>query len=685
MSFLSRMPFSKKIFLAIFGTATLTALLVCGILYGTLSSYRHADFVYSYVDHMNLLTKSLDRMEESQARIALNAVKALQLKDQIKPLAKADLESLVKELGVNEINVYDNEDSLLEKFPDLEVTKFSIYQSSLMRGSDNRVGHHTVMASRDNKHFIEAVIYFDDLTQLLREMAEHDADNLSIEMIGPDNDILGHIQKAGFQPTLDLQKALNQKDGTFWHGDQLIVLTSMQNEQQETYRFVATISTKSLIKELRRTQVTFLIVALGLIFVSWWLSRLVTTSLLQKVEFIRGTLTHITQTQDYSKRVSISSENSEDEIDDLGKNLNVMLGTLQSHQAQLLEAERDKARSQVAAQVAHDIRSPLMSMNMALSQIESSQLEPLAIIKSAVARIAGIVQKLSAVSAAKKPEEPVMEAPKLTLVEPLIASVFNEHLVRKSSSQSLTFQGASSLPHIWSVVQVSELQTALSNIINNAFEAGATNVALILSSTAKEWTLEVKDNGKGIPSEILEKIFERSFTFGKKSGTGLGLFQAKAAIEWSGGTLEVKSAADQGSSFILHMPREKNPIWLPAFIELDIDQPICFVDDDPNVLNAWRDKVVSLGLRKAHFFGSLHELTAWSKTWPETAVLVIDQNLDENKKGLEFLSELGIGKRAYLCTSEFDEKWIQDQIRKLNGFLIPKPWISQFELKVRTS
>jgi anti-sigma regulatory factor (Ser/Thr protein kinase) len=279
-----------------------------------------------------------------------------------------------------------------------------------------------------------------------------------------------------------------------------------------------------------------------------------------------------------------------------------------------------------------------------------------------------------------------MEAPKLTLVEPLIASVINEHSVRKTAQQKISLTGVGQLPKIWSVVQIVELQTAISNLINNAFEAGASEVALNLSEQHKTWTLEIKDNGKGIPAQVLGKIFERSFTFGKKTGTGLGLFQAKSAIEWSGGTLEVATTVEQGTTFTMRLPREKKPAWLPALIEVGLDQSICFLDDDQNVLDCWKTKASDLGLKQAHFFRTSTELLNWSalSAWPENALLVTDQNLGEDKKGLDILAELGIGKRGYLCTSEFDEKWVQDQVRKLNCQLIPKPWISQFELKVRT-
>lgn len=698
MTRFSQLKFSRKIFLAIFGTAAGAALMICLFLYGTLSAFRYDEFEDSYVDHMNLLGKTLARVEEAQSRIALNAALNVKQLDQIKrgKLSTQDLQGLVQSLNVSRINIYDGQGRALV-FSDtqppvlalagLEMSPDLKFQTPLSKGADAQVGQHTLLASQDGKRIIEVILYFDHVTQLLREMAQHDEDNLSVELMGAQGESLGLIERPDFKGTVHTAEVLKHPDGATWYSDRISVLTTIkQSDLARNYRLITTISTRALTLELRKIQIVLVSSFVVLLVLSWVLSKTLTKTLLTRVESIRGLLGDITRTQEYSQRIHVSDSTSQDEIEDLGQKLNLMLETLQSHQKQMLEAVRDKARSQVAAQVAHDIRSPLMSMNMALGQIESSQLEPLAILKSAVARLAGIVQKLSAVSA-QPDEAPGVEAPKLTLMEPLIASVVNEHSVRKAANQKLSFTGMGELPNIWSVVQVVELQTAISNLINNAFEAGASVVTLDLSEQAKTWTLAIQDNGKGIPADVLGKIFERSFTHGKKTGTGLGLFQAKSAIEWSGGTLEVKTSEGQGTTFSLCVPKEKKPSWLPASIEVTLDQTICFMDDDQNVLDCWKTKAQELGLKHAHFFRSTAELLKWNSlaVWPETALLVTDQNLGEDKKGLDILAELAIGKRGYLCTSEFDEKWVQDQVRKLGGNLIPKPWITQFELKVRTS
>ncbi|WP_413559437.1 sensor histidine kinase [Bdellovibrio sp. HCB209] len=592
MTQLSQMKFSKKIFLTIFGTGVVTTLAICLILNFTISKRLYAEFEDSYVDHMNLLSKTLALLE----------------KDKEQP----------------------------------------------------------------------------ELNELFNEMINHDVDNLSVKLVNGGGEILGHFHRQSFTDAVDLKSVLANPDGAQWHDGRMLVLTSLKYKEGANYYLVATISTSTIDKEIGDIHLILIVAGIVLIVLSLWLSQVLTKTLLRKVSSIYSTLDEISKTQDYSKRVSVVA-NSQDELDGLGQNLNHMLETLQANQGRLLEAERDQARSQVAAQVAHDIRSPLMSMNMALAQIETAQMEPMAILKSAIARVAGIVQKLSA-SSVKSEESTGVENPRLTLVEPLVASVVSEQNVRRSAEQVLKLKGLTSQPQIWSVVQVHEFQTVISNLVNNAFEAGASKVDLEFSSAGKKWTLAIKDNGSGIPDEVLARMYERGFTSGKATGSGLGLFHAKSVVEWNGGTLNVQTAVGQGTVFTIEMPKEKNPPWLPLDIELSKEQVLVFVDDDQNVLKAWKDKAVSQGVQNAYFYSTLAELknSPVFKDLVETGLLVVDQNLSETKKGLEFLAEVGMGRRAYLCTTDFDEKPVQDQVRSVNAYMIPKPWITLFELKVRT-
>jgi signal transduction histidine kinase len=70
--------------------------------------------------------------------------------------------------------------------------------------------------------------------------------------------------------------------------------------------------------------------------------------------------------------------------------------------------------------------------------------------------------------------------------------------------------------------------------------------------------IEVQDNGLGIPRSMIDKVFDPYFTTKHKSsmhkGTGLGLFISHQNMQDHGGTIEVNSKVDEGTTFILTLP-----------------------------------------------------------------------------------------------------------------------------------
>lgn len=66
--------------------------------------------------------------------------------------------------------------------------------------------------------------------------------------------------------------------------------------------------------------------------------------------------------------------------------------------------------------------------------------------------------------------------------------------------------------------------------------------------------ISFKDNGLGIPSSILEKIFEPFFSHGKKNGVGLGIPISEKIIREHGGTLKVESDLGEGAVFTISLP-----------------------------------------------------------------------------------------------------------------------------------
>jgi signal transduction histidine kinase len=65
--------------------------------------------------------------------------------------------------------------------------------------------------------------------------------------------------------------------------------------------------------------------------------------------------------------------------------------------------------------------------------------------------------------------------------------------------------------------------------------------------------MSISDTGKGIPEQIMERIFTPFFTT-KAQGTGLGLAICHKLITQHGGVIRVESAHDRGTTFIIELP-----------------------------------------------------------------------------------------------------------------------------------
>lgn len=419
---------------------------------------------------------------------------------------------------------------------------------------------------------------------------------------------------------------------------------------------------------------------LASLLVSVWVSRI----LLRKILLIRGAVDTIAASKDFSQTIPVSSNpGSKDELNALAIHFNRMFSTMQDAQDELIEAKKTEARAAVAAQVAHDIRSPLTSMTLALNQLQTTpakMAEMISILSHGISRVNGIVKRLSKKYNQTQQDSAPVEAPRLTLVDKLLFDVAQEHALKIPTTQRFEISGFDPIPGIWAVVQVTELQTALSNILNNAFEAvGAQAIVRLSCSLDKNQLLvSIQDNGKGIPNEIITRVFEREFTSGKAEGSGLGLFQAKRAVEWCGGKIKIESKVNEGTTVTLIIPVEKTPAWSSDQVSMKAGQTLIVADDDPTILSAWRQKIESVGKVSIREFSTIHNLdeSFTSLGNLENFVFVLDQYASDGREGITgiaLIEKHALGSRAYLSTSEFDDPAIQDKVKLLKTRMIPKP------------
>lgn len=99
------------------------------------------------------------------------------------------------------------------------------------------------------------------------------------------------------------------------------------------------------------------------------------------------------------------------------------------------------------------------------------------------------------------------------------------------------------------------LQQAMLNLVTNAMEAMRTGGQLKISvvSAQDTATLEVADNGPGIPADMRGKVFQLYFTT-KEKGSGIGLAMTYRAVQLHNGTVDFSSETGRGTTFRLQFP-----------------------------------------------------------------------------------------------------------------------------------
>ncbi|MBP9792410.1 MAG: HAMP domain-containing histidine kinase [Flavobacterium sp.] len=103
------------------------------------------------------------------------------------------------------------------------------------------------------------------------------------------------------------------------------------------------------------------------------------------------------------------------------------------------------------------------------------------------------------------------------------------------------------------------LKIILNNLVSNAMKYADSNkqepyIAISTSKNENNCTIEIKDNGIGIKEEYLDRIFEMFFVTNSNTGSGLGLYIVKEAVQNLNGTIAAQSKINQGTIFTVTIP-----------------------------------------------------------------------------------------------------------------------------------
>jgi signal transduction histidine kinase len=212
---------------------------------------------------------------------------------------------------------------------------------------------------------------------------------------------------------------------------------------------------------------------------------------------------------------------------------------------ELLTAERD-----FAVDASHQLRTPLTALSMRLEEMVAAADYPDVVREEGAAalaqteRLADVVGQLLG-----RARRSVSGAPALASVDDIVAQqVVEWEPAFRRLSRKLEVTGEKGL---YAYVTLGGAAQVIATLLDNALVHGSGTVTIRTSQTPRSVVIEVRDEGKGVPPELVPRIFERSVS-GTPGGTGLGLSLARTVAAADGG--QVVLVRPRPAVFALFLP-----------------------------------------------------------------------------------------------------------------------------------
>lgn len=229
--------------------------------------------------------------------------------------------------------------------------------------------------------------------------------------------------------------------------------------------------------------------------------------------------------------------------------------------AQSLETQKS-LRRRMSADVAHELRTPLATLQSSLEAMTDGIWEPsrerLESCHEEILRINRLISDLEKLEQAEA-ENSVLTLSEFDLTELArhILPNFEPDFYKKGVR--LAFSGEPTVLR----ADRDKISQVIVNLLSNAlkYTPGGGQVEVLISDTGSQAQMAVRDSGQGIPPEDLPNIFERFYRADKSrnrltGGSGLGLSIARAIIEAHNGKILVTSELDKGTEFRVFLPKQ---------------------------------------------------------------------------------------------------------------------------------
>lgn len=373
------------------------------------------------------------------------------------------------------------------------------------------------------------------------------------------------------------------------------------------------------------------------------------------------------------------------EMNDLDGSLRQLFDQILTYEKDLAKRSFDEGRIRTVDAVAHNLKNAITIFRYRLSKARSLSASDKLLFEDVLDQIQGL-------------STGILETRKAGVIETfdLIKSVRKvitqkQEVFSDKVSVNLGIQTSEDLPDELLVSGPrAEFEASIANIITNSFEAieavGEVLVAIQCENGIAE--INIKDNGKGIPAEILPRLMLEGSTF-KPEGNGLGLFHARSTVESKmNGHLEIYSTEGVGTTVTLKIP-VKTEILKPL-LNMDIfpGMNLVFIDDDPLIHSTFRE--ILERFESNITVTSLHSTMDFEKWFAENGegdlgsrFYFFDYNLKNDRlNGLDLIKKYRLSLESWLVTGDSGRTDIQENAKVAGVKVVSKSDIENIKFNL---
>ena len=231
---------------------------------------------------------------------------------------------------------------------------------------------------------------------------------------------------------------------------------------------------------------------------------------------------------------------------------------LELSRIEVARAERVLAWGEMARQVAHEIKNPLTPIRLGVQHLRRARSDPRidydTVLNDNVRRILAEIDRLDEIArsfsrygSAPADLPPAVDVDVATIVKDVLA-------LEQMGDRKVKWQLRGADRPVWGMARKDEMRDVLLNVFENARLAGARHVDVTVTEEERRVMIETVDDGSGIPSSVLPRIFEPHFST-RTTGSGLGLAVSRRLIEAWGGEVAITSEEGNGARVVILLAR----------------------------------------------------------------------------------------------------------------------------------